>query len=128
MCQNYINYKCIKYFFFLGRTRILTQNIILVRQTLYWLSQTSRPIYSGYFGYGVWGFCPGWPGTGPSYLKLPTISGVEGTDRPAQPLPHWDQVSPTFLLGLAWCPDSPNLSLPNSCEPPVPDLLNIFKR
>jgi hypothetical protein len=57
---------------------------MLARQALYHLSHTSSPSCSGYFGDRVLFFCPGQPGQGSSYFRLPR-SGWD--DRHVTPRP-----------------------------------------
>jgi hypothetical protein len=57
--------------FYLSSTRIWTQDPVLTRQALYYLSHTPQPIlFLVIFQVGLGDFCLGWPGLWSSYLSL----------------------------------------------------------
>jgi hypothetical protein len=82
---------------------------LLDRQSAYYLSRTSSPFCSDYFGDRVSLFCTAWPRPHFSHFTFPTITGMMGT----LPL-RWDLVNFFSLTGLEAWPS--HLSLPSSWE------------
>jgi hypothetical protein len=65
--------------FFCG-TRIWNQGFSLAKQVLYYLSHTSSPFCSSYFGNGgvSWTICPGWPRTVTLLISASQVAKIVG--------------------------------------------------